>query len=91
MIITEDQLEQLCLGWFKDQAYDYICGYDIAPDGITPERDDYHQVVLKQRLLSQLEVINPELPYDALLDVVNTVCSPDTPILIKITAPSISI
>ncbi len=83
MIITEDQLEQLCLGWFKDQAYDYICGYDIAPDGITPERDDYHQVVLKQRLLSQLEVINPELPYDALLDVVNTVCSPDTPILIK--------
>ncbi|MGK0269830.1 MAG: type I restriction enzyme R subunit [Cocleimonas sp.] len=82
-MITEDQLEQECISWFTDQGYLYRNGYDIAPDGASPERDDYHQVVLKQRLLSQLEVINPELPYDSLLDVVNTVCSPDTPILIK--------
>ena len=83
MVITEDLLEQQCINWFTDQGYLYKNGYDIAPDGDAPEREDYHQVVLKQRLLSQLEVINPELPYDALLDVVNIVCSPDTPILIK--------
>ncbi|GGB67618.1 type I restriction endonuclease subunit R [Shewanella inventionis] len=82
-MITEDQLEQECIRWFTNQGYQYKNGYDIAPDGPSPEREDYHQVVLKQRLLSQLEVINPELPYDALLDVVNTVCLPDTPILIK--------
>ncbi|MGF1758954.1 type I restriction endonuclease subunit R [Photobacterium sagamiensis] len=82
-MITEDQLEQQCLGWFTEQGYLYKDGYDIAPDGDSPEREDYHQVVLKQRLLSQLKIINPELPYDALVDVVNTVCSPDTPILIK--------
>ncbi|EDK28859.1 Restriction enzyme type I helicase subunit [Vibrionales bacterium SWAT-3] len=82
-MITEDQLEQQCINWFIDQGYLYKNGYDIAPDGDAPERDDYHQVVLKQRLLNQLAIINPELPIEALNDVVNTVSSPDTPILIK--------
>ena len=82
-MITEDQLEQECIRWFTDQGYLYKNGYDIAPDGDAPERDDYHQVVLKQRLLNQLAIINPELPIEALNDVVNTVSSPDTPILIK--------
>lgn len=50
-MITEDQLEQQYLDWFQAQGYSYVCGYDIAPDGSSPERDDYHQVVLKQRLL----------------------------------------
>ncbi|NMV21680.1 hypothetical protein HKB23_04610, partial [Vibrio parahaemolyticus] len=53
-MITEDQLEQLCLDWFTDQGYLYKNGYDIAPDSDSPERDDYHQVVLKQRLLERL-------------------------------------
>ncbi|MDN3696538.1 type I restriction endonuclease subunit R [Vibrio cortegadensis] len=82
-MITEDQLEKECIRWFTDQGYLYKNGYDIAPDGDSPERDDYHQVVLKQRLLNQLAIINPELPIEALNDVVNTVSSPDTPILIK--------
>ncbi|USD67709.1 type I restriction endonuclease subunit R [Vibrio sp. SCSIO 43136] len=82
-MITEDQLEQHCLNWFTDIGYQYVCGYDIAPDGSSPERDDYHQVVLKQRLEDQLRVLNPELPEDALLQVVNTVCTPDSPVLIK--------
>jgi type I restriction enzyme R subunit len=32
-MITEDQLEQLCLTWFQEIGYDYVCGYTIAPDG----------------------------------------------------------
>lgn len=83
MKITEDRLEQECLAWFGEQGYLYKNGYDIAPDGPSPERDDYHQVVLKQRLLNQLEIINPNIPFDALVQVVNTVSIPDTPILIK--------
>lgn len=81
-MITEDQLEQLCLDWFTDQGYLYKNGYDIAPDGDSPERDDYHQVVLKQRLLERLEVLNPELPQESLDVVVNTVSTPDTPVLV---------
>lgn len=37
-MITEDQLEQLCLEWFQSIGYDYANGYNIAPDGDTPER-----------------------------------------------------
>ena len=32
-MITEDQLEQLCLDWFKETGYEYAYGLDIAPDG----------------------------------------------------------
>lgn len=82
-MINEDLLEKSCLAWFEQIGYQCLNGYEIGPDGDSPERDDYHQVVLKQRLLNQLTIINPELPIEALNDVVNTVSSPDTPILIK--------
>lgn len=82
-MITEDQLEQQCLDWFQAQGYSYVCGYDIAPDGSSPEREDYHQVVLKQRLLNQLSIINPTLPVSALESVVNTISKPNSLMLIK--------
>ncbi|WED21565.1 type I restriction endonuclease subunit R [Vibrio sp. JC009] len=82
-MITEDQLETQCLEWFTGQGYLYKNGYDIAPDGDSPEREDYHQVVLKQRLLTQLEVINPTVPQEALSRVVTTITTPESPILIK--------
>ncbi|WP_234497918.1 type I restriction endonuclease subunit R [Vibrio maritimus] len=82
-MITESQLEQQCINWFIDQGYLYKNGYDIAPDGDSPERDDYHQVVLKQRLLSQLEILNPDLPEETRNQVVNMVSTPETPVLIK--------
>jgi len=32
-MINEDQLEQLCLGWFREGGYEYAYGPDIAHDG----------------------------------------------------------
>ncbi len=83
MMITEDQLEQLCLDWFQSIGYDYISGYDIAPDAEHPERIDYRQVVLFDRLLSQLQKINPHIPFDVLERVSQTCAKPEFPILIK--------
>jgi len=82
-MITEDQLEQLCLDWFKSIGYDYVCGYDIAPDGENPERIDYRQIVLFDRLLSQLQKINPHIPVTVLEAVSLRIAKPETPILIK--------
>ncbi len=82
-MITEDQLEQLCLDWFKSIGYDYICGYDIAPDGDSPERTDYHQIVLFDRLLTQLQKINPHIPVSVLETVAHQIAKPETPVLIK--------
>ena len=53
-LVTEDQVELQSIEWFKDLGYQYVCGYDIAVDGETPERTDYRSVVLKDRLLSAL-------------------------------------
>lgn len=83
MIINEDQLEQLCLDWFKSIAYDYVCGYDIAPDGDSPERADYRQIILFDRLLTQLQIINPHIPVSVLETVSQQIAKPETPILIK--------
>ncbi|WKJ91272.1 type I restriction endonuclease subunit R [Methylomonas montana] len=82
-MISEDQLEQLCLDWFRNIGYDYINGYDIAPDGEYPERVDYRQVVLFDRLLSQLQKINPHIPLDVLERVSQQIAKPESPVLIK--------
>lgn len=81
-MITEDQLEQLCLEWFQSIGYEYICGYDIAPDGERPERSDYRQIILHDRLLSRLQVINPHIPDATLEQVASQIAKPETPILI---------
>ena len=82
-MITEDQLEQLCLDWFKSIGYEYANGYDIAPDGDVSERSDYRQIVLHDRLLSRLAVINPHIPAPVLETVSLQIAKPETPILIK--------
>ena len=61
-LVTEDQVELQSIEWFKDLGYQYVCGYDIAVDGETPERTDYRSVVLKDRLLSALTRINSRYP-----------------------------
>lgn len=82
-MITEDQLEQLCLDWFKGMDYEYVCGYDIAPDSDNPERTDYRQVILHDRLLGRLEVMNPHIPVATLEQVAIQVANPATPVLIN--------
>ena len=88
-MITEHQLEQLCLDWFQTIGYDTICGYDIAPDGDSlsgrgaPERSDYRQIILNARLLESLVRINPHIPVATLEQVAIQIAKPETPILIK--------
>ncbi len=82
-MITEDQLEQLCLSWFKEIGYEYVCGYDIAPDASTPERSDFRQLLLTDRLLAQLQKINPHIPVATLEQVILQIAKPETPVLIK--------
>ena len=61
-MITEDQLEQLCLGWFRDGGWETVFGPDIAPDGAAPERTNYREGVLVGRLTPSLARLNPGVP-----------------------------
>ncbi len=60
-MISEDQLEQLCLDWFRESGYEYANGPDVAHDGYSPEPLDYRQVVLTRRLLGSIKRINPQI------------------------------
>ena len=82
-LINEDQLEKMSISWFEDTGYEYICGYDIAPDGDSPERSDYRQIILHDRLLECITRINPHIPEATLEQVALQVAKPETPILIK--------
>ncbi|CAN7595699.1 type I restriction endonuclease subunit R [Variovorax paradoxus] len=63
--MTEDQLEQEALGWFTGVGYTHLYGPDIAPDGEVPERSDYRQVVLGNRLRRAIASLNPAIPPEA--------------------------
>ena len=82
-LITEDLVEQQSIEWFKDLGYAYVCGYDIAPDGETPERHDYRSVILKDRLLSALTRINPDNPKSAVDTALAQLANPNIPALMS--------
>ncbi len=65
-MLNEQQLEELCLSWFQQVGWQFAHGPDIAPDGSTPERTYFRQVVLRERLLAALARINPQIPAAAL-------------------------
>ena len=78
-MMNEQQLEDLCIGWFQQTGWQFVHGPDIAPDSAQPERTDYRQVVLRERLLAALARINPHLPAAALeqaLHAVQTISEP---------------
>lgn len=78
--MTENEIEQLAINLIKEQGYTYINGANIAPDGATPERTNFEEVVLQGRLENAVRRINPMIPLDAQQDAVKEIlriASPD--------------
>ena len=82
-MINESKLEELAIQWFRETGWEYYNGYDISPDGPTPQRQDYHQVVLSEPLLETLQTINPHIPAEALREAAQTVSKASHPVLIQ--------
>lgn len=79
-MITEGQLEQQCLQWFRNGGWDSAFGPDIAHDGVAPERASYREVVLVQRLTRSLGRLNPQVPSAVIDDAVQRVLKLDHPV-----------
>jgi type I restriction enzyme R subunit len=62
--ITENHIEEFAIELLEKQGYQYIYAPDIAPDGETPERENYEQVLLIERLRRAVRRINPSIPAD---------------------------
>jgi type I restriction enzyme R subunit len=78
-LITEDHLEQQCLEWFQELGYAYAFAPELAPDGTTPERTDFRQVILTGRLRSALQRLNPEVPASTIESAVLQLANPNVP------------
>ncbi|MXX93737.1 MAG: type I restriction endonuclease subunit R [Chloroflexi bacterium] len=74
--ITEDDVEQLALGWLTDIDWQTINDNEIGPESAGAERDDYGVVILEGRLRNALERLNPELGFEALEDAYRKLMAP---------------
>ena len=63
--VTEHDLEQACIGWFRELGWSHVPGEAISPGGAHPERKHYTQIILRRRLHDALSRLNPELPAEA--------------------------
>ena len=83
MKLSESHVEDATLEWFSGLGYAVLHGPDISPDGPTPERVSYDQVLLTERLREALERLNPHLSADTLEEVLRKVQQTETPSLIE--------
>ncbi len=63
--ITENLIEEFCIELLEKQGFQYIYAPDIAPDGDSPDRDGYDDVLLGNHLMEAIARINPSVPHDS--------------------------
>ena len=78
----ESHLEEATLEWFAELGYEIVFAPDIAPDGSYPERNDYSEAILKQRVIDALYRINKGMPSEALEDAYRQIAIPSSPNLL---------
>lgn len=79
---TEAELEQATLDWFEEIDYDIVFGPEISPEGEYPEREDYSDVILEERLRDALYRINRGIPREGLEEAFRKITIPQNPSLI---------
>ena len=82
-LIDEDQVELQCIDLFKEIGYQYKNGYEISPEGSTPERADFKKVILEERLKSALLKINPGIPAEAIKNAIFQILNLNIPGLLQ--------
>lgn len=80
---TEREVEDAALAWLAELGYAVLHGPDIGPDGPAPERGSYDEVSLTGRLHKALTRLNPQLPAEALEEVLRKLRQTETPSLIE--------
>lgn len=81
--MTEDQLEQETLGWLQDVGYTLLSGPEIAFDGLMPERANYVQTYLPDRIRAAVNRLNPSIPSVAREDAIKQVQDLGIPALLS--------
>ncbi len=80
--INEDMVEQEALEILQELGYEILHGPDISPDGPTPMRDLYSDVVIVEILRDAINRLNPDIPPIAREEAVKKILRTDSPDLI---------
>lgn len=72
-LITEHTIESFSIELLDKLGYEYIYAPNIAPDGETPERETYEQVLLVDRLKRAVKRINKFVPVDAQVEAIREI------------------
>ena len=77
--LHESDIEQMLIELLKAKGYQYLYGPDIAPDGETPMRGSFEEVVLRDKLEKAVKRLNPSLPCSVQDEAVKTVLRISSP------------
>lgn len=78
---TEEKLEEAAIEVLQELDYQYIFAPDISSDGPHPERRDYREVILVQRVKDALFKNNRDLPQEALDEAFRQIIAFNSPML----------
>lgn len=81
--ITEADIEVMLLEQLQSLGYMHIPASVAGPDGTTPERDAYSDVLLANRLEQAIDRLNPDIPHEARQDALKKVVATETPSLVE--------
>ncbi|MEU6190738.1 type I restriction endonuclease subunit R [Nocardia sp. NPDC047038] len=76
---TEDDLEQWLLELLDELGWKHLFGPEIAPGEPKAERADYRETILEGRLRDAVVRLNPDLPPEAVADVIAAVKRVESP------------
>ena len=79
--LLESDIEQMAINLLQAKRWEYLYGPDIAPDGDTPMRVAFDEVVLREKLERAVMRLNPSVKEEVRDEAIKTVlriASPDT-------------
>ncbi len=71
--LNENKIEEFSIKLFERLGYQYLYGPDIAPDGDSPERNAYDEVLLVSRLREAISRINPHISHESQEEVIKDI------------------
>ena len=81
--LSEAEVEQLLLQIFEGLGYERSTDNQLGPDGTSPERESYGDVILQRRLVEAIARLNPHVPSEARQDAFKSVVATVTPSLVE--------
>ena len=81
--LTEAQLEQALMAQLASLGYETVSDDDIGPDGPSPARHAYDEVVLEARLHAAVARLNPRIPEEARLEAARRLTQFELPVLLE--------